>query len=223
MNRKTIALLSCITVTSIGCSEKIEAPKEKPLTRSSCSSAGSTDHVLREFARKLIEEGAKGFSDVDIKKFVSINSTTAVEGDDNRNYYKCKAVVSINYPADLPSRIATVLSDHELRSQLSEKLEERLGIVNGGGVFAQLNEIAAEGPYGKVPKIPEPAELNKYADTIHKNIHSVFTESLGVNVTYELTDKLDAEERQITEYRWYVNNRESLDLNIAILSLQGIF
>lgn len=179
--------------------------------------------MLREFSRKLIQEGAKGFSDVDIRSLLNITSISAVERDDSRNYYKCNATLSINYPTDLPNKIATLFSDYELRSKLRDKLEERLGIVNGGGVFAQLNGIIIDGPHGVVPEIPDREELKDYSDTIHKNINSAFSDSLRVTVTYEITDKRDADENQITEFKWYINSRDPLDLNIAILSLHGIF
>lgn len=222
MNIRTLFILFFATATSFGCGEKIEQPKSQPLTRSTCSSDEVINHVLIGFSRKLIEEGAKGLGFDETVKILSISLIKPIERDDERSYYKCSAVVSINYQSDLPERIAAAFSNHDLRRRLSERLEWRLGVVNGGGVFAQLNTLVSDGPHGSIPAVPEDDEIVKYAEIIQKNVADIFSGEIAVPIIYELADQRDADGNKVSEHRWYIKNREHLDLNVALLNMQSV-
>ena len=196
--------------------------KQPPTETINCSSPSATEYVLTAFSKKVVEEGARGFAGVEVGKALSISSITALEKNESTGEYKCRANIAINYPPELADRIAASFSDEENRENLREKLETRLGIVNGAGVFNQLNALVSDGPHGFVPSIISKEDTSKYNDVILKNTRAIFGELLVVPVGYEITPKRDADGKLAHEIKFYVHKRDALDANVVILNLQGL-
>lgn len=189
--------------------------------QTSCETPSVAEYVLTGFSKKLVEEGTKGFANPDIYKMLSTAKTATISKDAQAGYHKCNMVISVRYPADLSGKIGTAFSSESGRTDLQAKLETKLGLVNGPGVFNQINASISDGPYGVVPTFPSEDDFAKYSDTIKKNIDAIFGEQLLVDITYEVTPLKDPNGKSFNEVKWYVNKRDALDLNVAMLNLLG--
>ena len=214
---------ACVLAALVACSGKeAEAPPAAQAPVLNCEADSIRTQLIQEFARKLEDEGAKGFSSAALAEAVSLKDIVPVERDTKSGYYRCTATVLVNYPPELAGRIAGALSDDAERRALRTKLEDRYGIVHGSGVFNQLHAAIADGSFGFVPAVPEPGTIGKYREAILKNTEALFPDRVRVPIGYELRPARDADGKAGRELKWRINARDGLDLNVVLLSLRGI-
>jgi hypothetical protein len=205
------------------CSGKeAEAPRAAQAPALNCEADAIRTQLIQEFAGKLEEEGAKGFSSAALSEALGLRDIVPVERDTGTGHYRCTATVVVHYPNELPGKIAEALSDDAGRRALRTKLEDRFGIVHGSGVFNQLHAAIADGPFGFVPAVPEPGTIGRHREAILKNTEALFPDRIRVPIGYELRSTRDADGKPGRALKWQINARDGLDLNVVLLSLRGI-
>lgn len=185
-----------------------------------CNSAEAKNASLQILAKKFLEDGLKGFSEAEIQKLLSINDVKTVE--QNGSYYKCKANFTVAFPSDLGGKIGNAFSTIEARNSLQDKLEIKFGLVNGPGMYNQINAAITDGPYGVVPQIPTAEQLKVVEDTVKKNAQVIAGADNKVSFTYEITPEKLADGKEASAIKAYVNDLEAFDLDVVLLSLGGV-
>ena len=185
-----------------------------------CSAVKSKDAALQILSKKFLEDGLKGYSQADVQKLLSVVDVKSVE--QNGSYYKCKASLTVTFPADLGAKIGQAFSTLDGRNALRDKLELKFGLVNGPGMYNQINDAISDGPYGVVPQIPTPEQLKAVEDTVKKNAQVIAGNENKVSFTYEIKPEKLADGKEASSVAAYVNDLESFDLDIVLLSLGGI-
>lgn len=208
-------LVTCVAL--LGCGDK--AP---PVPLVDCETDSVKAGFLSEFATKLKEEGAKGYTAASMKELLSIKDVTPLEKVPKNGYSKCSAKVAVKYPAGLPATIAKAFANEKAYSAFKDELEEKYGVVNGAGMHAQLMESVADGPFGAVPVTPDPALIDKYQKTIQKNLEALVAEQMDIAVSYELTTGLDPNGRPSQKLKWQINKRDALDINVVLMSIGSL-
>lgn len=200
------------TLVLAGCLEK-----EPPMD---CAAVKSKDAALQILSKKFLEDGLKGYSQADVQKLLSVVDVKSVE--QNGSYYKCKASLTVAFPADLGAKIGQAFSTIEGRNALRDKLELKFGLVNGPGMYNQINDALSDGPYGVVPQIPTPEQLKAVEDTVKKNAQVIAGAENKVSFTYEIKPEKLSDGKEASAVSAYVNDLESFDLDIVLLSLGGV-
>lgn len=225
MNRfiGTSLLLISTTFTFIvsGCGEKTPVNTEQA-KNFQCGSDYAREKLLIEFSEKLKEEGAKGYSAATIKDIVMLKGIVQVSKDDKGPDVKCNAQITVKYPADLADKFANIFSSEKSVNEFRDLLEEKYGVVNGGGFYTQLMDAIADGPFGVVPSIPDPSSFGKYKVVIKKNLETVIAEQLDIAISYEL--KLDMNTGLDSTHpfvKWQINKRNALDINTSLISINS--
>lgn len=200
------------TLVLVGCFDK-----EPPMD---CSAAKSKDAAMEILSKKFLEDGLKGYSQADVQKLLSVVDVKSIE--QNGSYYKCKASLTVTFPADLGAKIGQVFSTLDGRNALRDKLELKFGLVNGPGMYNQINDAISDGPYGVVPQIPTSDDLRAVEDTVRKNAQVIAGAENKVSFTYEIKPEKLADGKEASSVTAYVNDLESFDLDIVLLSLGGV-
>lgn len=200
------------TLVLVGCLDK-----EPPMD---CSAVKSKDAALQILSKKFLEDGLKGYSQADVQKLLSVVDVKSVE--QNGSYYKCKASLTVSFPADLGAKIGQAFSTLDGRNALRDKLELKFGLVNGPGMYNQINDAITDGPYGVVPQIPTAEQLKAVEDTVKKNAQVIAGAENKVSFTYEIKPEKLADGKEASSVAAYVNDLESFDLDIVLLSLGGV-
>lgn len=200
------------TLVLAGCLDK-----EPPMD---CAAVKSKDAALQILSKKFLEDGLKGYSQADVQKLLSVVDVKSVE--QNGSYYKCKASLTVAFPADLGAKIGQAFSTIEGRNALRDKLELKFGLVNGPGMYNQINDALSDGPYGVVPQIPTPEQLKAVEDTVKKNAQVIAGSENKVSFTYEIKPEKLSDGKEASSVAAYVNDLESFDLDIVLLSLGGV-
>lgn len=204
------ALVAVLSLS--GCGEK-----QPPMD---CNAQKSKDAATQILAKKFLEDGLKGYSEQEIQRLLSVVDIKAVE--QNGSYYKCKAGMSVTFPADLGAKIGEAFSTLENRDTLRDKLEIKFGLVNGPGMFNQINDAISDGPYGVVPQIPTAQQLKAVEETVKKNAQVIAGAENKVSFTYEIKPEKLADGKEATSVAAYVNDLDVFDLDIVLLSLSGV-
>jgi hypothetical protein len=178
--------------------------------------------VLRNLAFKFVEEGAKGHSGNALTERLTLKEVTPLIKSAQRDYSKCSAKVAVNYPADLAQSVGQFFRNESVYLSFKDELEDKYGVVAGAGMYAQLMDAVADGPFGAVPFAPDPATIAKYQSTIQKNLGALIEDQLNVAVSYELTVGQDPNGQPTQQLKWQINKREALDINVVLLSLIGL-
>lgn len=200
------------TLVLAGCLDK-----EPPMD---CAAVKSKDAALQILSKKFLEDGLKGYSQADVQKLLSVVDVKSVE--QNGSYYKCKASLTVAFPADLGAKIGQAFSTIEGRNALRDKLELKFGLVNGPGMYNQINDALSDGPYGVVPQIPTQEQLKAVEDTVKKNAQVIAGAENKVSFTYEIKPEKLSDGKEASSVSAYVNDLESFDLDIVLLSLGGV-
>lgn len=211
--KKLIA--TSITLSSlalVGCFDKEPAMD--------CNAVKSKDAAIQILAKKFLEDGLKGYSQADVQKLMSVVDIKEVEK--NGSYHKCKANLTVAFPADLGEKVGQAFSTLEGRSGLRDKLELKFGLVNGPSMYNQINDAIGDGPYGVVPQIPTAEQLKAVEDTVKKNAQVIAGSENKVSFTYEIKPEKLADGKEASSVAAYVNDLESFDLDIVLLSLGGV-
>lgn len=185
-----------------------------------CNSAQAKDASTQILAKKFLEDGLKGFSETEVQKLLSVIDVKTVE--QNGNYYKCKASFTVAFPSDLGVKIGDAFVTIGARNSLQEKLEIKFGLVNGPGMYNQINAAITDGPYGVVPQIPTAEQLKVVEDTVKKNAQAIAGADNKVSFTYEITPEKLADGKEASAIKAYVNDLEAFDLDVVLLSLGGV-
>lgn len=214
---KTVKKIVAVSVTLstlvlVGCLDK-----EPPMD---CDAVKSKDAAVQILSKKFLEDGLKGYSQQDVQKLISIVDIKDVEK--SGSYHKCKASLTVAFPADLGSKIGQAFSTVEGRAALRDKLELKFGLVNGPSMYNQINDAISDGPYGVVPQIPTPEQLKAVGDTVTKNAQVIAGAENKVSFTYEIKPEKLADGKEATSVAAYVNDLDSFDLDIVLLSLGGV-
>lgn len=191
--------------------------KEPPMD---CNAAKSKDAAVQILAKKFLEDGLKGYSQSDVQKLLTVVDVKDVEK--NGSYHKCRASLTVSFPADLGTKIGQAFTTLEGRSGLRDKLELKFGLVNGPGMYNQINDAISDGPYGVVPQIPTAEQLKLVEDTVKKNAQVIAGTENKVSFTYEIKPEKLADGKEASSVAAYVNDLESFDLDIVLLSLGGV-
>lgn len=214
---KKLAIASAMALAVIGCGDKTPPPPSVD-----CETDSVKTDLLADFATKLKEEGAKGYTAAGIKELLSIKDVTALEKSPKNGYSKCSAKIALKYPSDLSESIARAFASEKTYEAFKDELEERYGVVNGAGVHAQLMDAIADGPFGAVPVTPDPASVSKYQKTIQKNLEALMAEQLDIAMSYELTTGTDANGKPSQKLKWQINKRDALDINVVLMSIGSL-
>ena len=158
---RRLLVLPLVSLALLGCGEKTPTSPQVD-----CETDTVKADFLSDFATKLRDEGAKGYTAAAMKELLTIKDVTPLEKASKNGYSKCSAKVAIKYPPDLAEKIAKVFTSEKAYLDFKDELEERFGIVNGAGMHAQLMDAVADGPFGAVPAAPDPAVIAKYQKTI---------------------------------------------------------
>lgn len=204
-----------------GCGDKTAANPEQA-KNFQCASDYVRDKVLAEFSAKLKEEGAKGYSAAMMKDIITLKDTAQVAKDDKGPGMKCNAKISVKYPADMAEKFANVFASEKSLDAFRDQLEEKYGVVNGGGFYTQLMEAISDGPFGVVPSIPDPSNFAKYKVVIQKNLETLIAEQLDIAISYEL--KVDTNTGLDSDHpfvKWQINKRDALDINTSLISINS--
>ena len=214
------AVASLLLVSFLASCGKEQEPivEKKPVE--SCDSQKIQDAALQIIAKKFLEDGLKGYSSAEIKQLLSITDIKAKEKIDS--YYKCKASLTVAFSPDLGEKIATAYSSIQARAALKDRLEKKLGLLEGPPVFNKINESIANGPYGVVPLYPIAKDLDDLSDTIKKNSDILVNEDNRIAFTYEIKPENLADGCESTSVTTYVDDFETFDLDHALLSLNGV-
>jgi hypothetical protein len=215
MKRLVPALL--FTLAVVACGDKSPA-----LPMVDCETDTVKADFLADFATKLKEEGAKGYTAASIRELLSLKEVTAVEKVPKTGYSKCAAKISVKYPVDLSEKIANAFTSEKTYEAFKTELEDRYGVVNGAGVLAQFMDSIADGPFGAVPITPDPAEVSKYKKTIQKNLDALMAEQLDITASYELTTGTDPNGKPSQKLKWQINKRDALDINVVLVSISSL-
>jgi uncharacterized protein YaaR (DUF327 family) len=216
-------LLIPVALAISGCGDKTPANPEQA-KNFQCGSDYAREKVLVEFAAKLKEEGAKGFSAATMKDIVTLKDIVQVSKDAKGPDVKCTAKISVKYPDDLADKFANLFASEKSVNDFRDLLEEKYGVVNGGGFYTQLMDAIADGPFGVVPSIPDTNNFAKYKVVIKKNLETVIAEQLDIAISYEL--KLDTNTGLDSAHpfvKWQINKREALDINTSLISINSAF
>lgn len=203
------------------CGEKTPANTEQA-KNFQCSSDYVREKVLAEFATKLKEEGAKGYSAAMMKDIITLKDTTQISKDAKGPDVKCNAKISVKYPVDMAEKFANVFASEKSLNEFRDLLEEKYGVVNGGGFYTQLMDAIADGPFGVVPSIPDSNHFAKYKVVIQKNLDTLISEQLDIAISYEL--KLDTATGLDPTHpfvKWQINKRDALDVNTSLISINS--
>lgn len=200
------------SIILVGCGEK-----QPPMD---CNAQKAKDAATQILAKKFLEDGLKGFSESDVQKLLTVTDIKPVEH--NGTYYKCKAGMTVAFPTDLGVKVGQAFSTVEGRSSLRDKLELKFGLVNGPGMYNQINDAISDGPYGVVPQVPTPEQLKAVEDTVKKNAQAITGAENKVLFTYEIKPEKLADGKEATSVVAYVNDLEAFDLDIVLLSLGGV-
>lgn len=212
-----IALITML-ISIISCAEKIQPVAVHPLT---CTNQYAIEYVLIAFSQKLIDYGIRDFTYIDINKALSIEKISIIQDSTSSEHVECRALISINYPESLHVDISNTVTDIERNEELRERLVEKLGVINGSGIYKHLIELLSNGPYGYInPKLDNKV-FEKNADVISKNTKSLFLDRLAVPITYKVGIKKVAENRITNFYTFEVLNETPFNANVVILSLYG--
>lgn len=214
---KRLAPALVLTLAIFGCGDKSITP---PLA--DCETDTVKADLLADFATKLKDEGAKGYTSTSIKEILSIKEVSALEKAPQKGYSKCSAKIAIKYPAGLSEKIAEAFTSEKTYEAFKNELEERYGVVNGAGVLAQLMDAIADGPFGTVPVTPDPATVSKYKKTIQKNLDALMAEQLDIATSYELTTGTDPNGKPSQKLKWQINKRDALDINVVLMSIGSL-
>jgi hypothetical protein len=216
-------LLIPVALALSACGDKTPANPEQA-KNFQCGSDYAREKVLVEFAAKLKEEGAKGFSAATMKDIVTLKDIVQVSKDPKGPEVKCTAKISVKYPEDLAEKFANLFANEKTLNDFRDSLEEKYGVVNGGGFYTQLMDAIADGPFGVVPSIPESNNFPKYKVIIKKNLETVIAEQLDIAISYEL--KLDTNTGLDSAHpfvKWQINKRDALDINTSLISINSAF
>lgn len=207
----------------VGCGEKTPSANSEQAKNFQCSSDYVRTKLTAEFATKLKEEGAKGFSAATMKDIITLKDIAQVGKSQNTPEVRCNAKISVKYPADMAEKFANVFANEKRLNAFRDLLEERYGVVNGAGFYTQLMDAIADGPFGMVPSIPDPDSFDKYKVVVHKNLETLIAEQLDIPITYELNidsnTGLDASQPFI---KWQINSRDALDINTSLMSINSV-
>ena len=206
------AMLASVAVAMSGCGEK------QP--QIDCNSQKAKDAAVQILAKKFLEDGLKGYSVQDVEKLLTVVEVKPVE--QNGSYYKCKASITVAFPADLGAKIGHVFSTLDGREALRDRLELKFGLVNGPGMYNQINDAISDGPYGVVPQIPTAQQLKAVEETVKKNAQVIAGAENKVSFTYEIKPEKLADGKETPSVAAYVNDLEVFDLDMALLSLGGV-
>lgn len=204
-----------------GCGEKTPANTEQA-KNFQCSSDYVREKVIAEFSTKLKEEGAKGYSAAMMKDIITLKDIAQVSKDSKSPELKCNAKISVKYPDDMAQKFANVFSSEKSLNSFRDLLEEKYGVVNGGGFYTQLMDAIADGPFGVVPSIPDADNFGKYKVVIQKNLETLIAEQLDIAISYEL--KLDTNTGLDAAHpfvKWQINKRDALDINTSLISINS--
>jgi hypothetical protein len=187
-----------------------------------CETNSVQDKLLKNLASKFIEEGAKGYSTSELKELLAVKESLPLDKSANKGYSKCSAQVTIKYPPNLAENVGKFFLTESAYVAFKNELEDRYGVVAGAGMHAQLMDAVADGPFGVVPFAPDPASIAKHRKTIEKNLGALIQEQLDVAVSYELNIGTDPNGKPFEQLKWQINKREALDINVVLLSLNGL-
>jgi hypothetical protein len=157
-----------------------------------------------------------------MKDIVTLKDIVQVSKDAKGPDVKCTAKISVKYPDDLAEKFANLFASEKSLNDFRDLLEEKYGVVNGGGFYSQLMEAIADGPFGVVPSIPDTNSFAKYKVVIKKNLETVIAEQLDIAISYEL--KLDTNTGLDSAHpfvKWQINKREALDINTSLISINS--
>lgn len=214
-------LLMPIVLLTSGCGDKTPTNPEQA-KNFQCGSDYAREKVLAEFAAKLKDEGAKGFSAATMKDIVTLKDIAQVSKDPKGPDVKCTAKIAVKYPDDLADKFANLFSSEKALNDFRDLLEEKYGVVNGGGFYTQLMDAISDGPFGVVPSIPDSNNFPKYKVVIKKNLETVIAEQLDIAISYEL--KLDTNtglDNSQPFVKWQINKRDALDVNTSLISVNS--
>lgn len=214
---KKLAIASVFTLTLMGCGDK-----SPPAPVVDCETESVKTDLLADLATKLKEEGAKGHTSASMKELLSIKDVTPLEKTPKTGYSKCAAKIALTYPQGLSENIARAFSSEKSHEAFKDALEDRYGIVNGAGLYAQLMDAVADGPFGAVPVTPDPATVSKYQKTIQKNLDALMAEQLDIATSYELTTGTDPNGKPTQKLKWQINKRDALDINVVLMSISSL-
>lgn len=185
-----------------------------------CNAVKSKDAAVQILAKKFLEDGLKGYSQADVQKLISV--VDIKDAEKNGSYHKCKASLTVAFPADLGTKIGEAFATLDGRSTLRDKLELKFGLVNGPGMYNQINDAISDGPYGVVPQIPTAEQLKAVAETVKKNAQVIAGSENKVSFTYEIKSEKLVDGKEANSVAAYVNDLELFDLDIVLLSLGSV-
>lgn len=207
-----VAVVLIALCLNTGCAER-----QPPVD---CVGLPAQDQAVQILAKQFITDGLKGYSQDDLSKLLSIEDLRTVEQDER--HCRCKAKVSILFPADLGSKLGEAFLTLDGRRYLREKLETRFGMAKGPAMYQQVNRALSEGPYGVVPMLPTSEQLVAVEEVVRKNAVVIAGTSNKVLVTYEVAVEKNVGEEVTTSVKAYIDDVELFDLDRTLLSVSGL-